>query len=636
MAEQRSQRDQTLPPFSPFPGRGGPGARMMGPAPRPKNARATVLRLWGYLRRQRRALIVTALMVVGTTGLNLLGPYLLGRAIDAYILRGDLPGLVRLLLLMAGVYTLTSLLTWLQSYVMAGAAQRAVRDIRNDLFRRMQTLQLRFFDQRAHGDLMSRLTNDVENVNQVLTDGVTQIVSGVLTTVGIAVVMFWINPVLAAVSILTVTLLTLGLNRWVATQTREGFRRQQASLGKLNGLIEETVTGQRVVKAYHKEQAVVEQFGAANRDLRQAATRAQIYAGFVGPLMNFVSNLGLAIVAGVGGLLVLRGLASVGTIATFINYTRQFGRPLNEIANLYNLIQAAVAGAERVFEVIDEEPEVDAPDARPLARIGGDVAFDDVSFSYTEGVPVLKHISLHAQPGQIVALVGPTGAGKTTIVNLLTRFYEVDSGLISIDGQDIRRIRKEDLRRQLGIVLQDTFLFSGSMMDNIRYGRLDASDEEVIAAAKLANADQFIHRLPRGYDTQLSERGGNLSQGQRQMLAIARAILADPSILILDEATSSVDTRTEKHIQEAMLRLMSGRTSFVIAHRLSTILDANQILVIDAGEIIERGTHEELLECQGFYHNLYISQFRATGRLVQRGAQEALIGGAPEAALPPA
>ncbi len=313
MAEQRSQREQTSPPFSPFPGRGGPGARMMGPAPRPKNARATVLRLWGYLRRQRRALIVTALMVVGTTGLNLLGPYLLGRAIDAYILGGDLLGLMRLLLLMAGVYTLTSLLTWLQSYVMAGAAQRAVRDIRNDLFRKMQTLQLRFFDQRAHGDLMSRLTNDVENVNQVLTDGVTQIVSGVLTTVGIAVVMFWINPVLAAVSILTVTLLTLGLNRWVATQTREGFRRQQASLGKLNGLIEETVSGQRVVKAYHKEQAVVEQFGVANGDLRQAATRAQIYAGFVGPLMNFVSNLGLAIVAGVGGLLVLRGLATLGT-----------------------------------------------------------------------------------------------------------------------------------------------------------------------------------------------------------------------------------------------------------------------------------------------------------------------------------
>ncbi len=276
---------------------------------------------------------------------------------------------------------------------------------------------------------------------------------------------------------------------------------------------------------------------------------------------------------------------------------------------------------------------MDAPDARPLARIRGDVAFDDVSFSYTEGVPVLKHISLHAQPGQIVALVGPTGAGKTTIVNLLTRFYEVDSGLISIDGQDIRRIRKEDLRRQLGIVLQDTFLFSGSMMDNIRYGHLDASDEEVIAAAKLANADQFIHRLPQGYDTQLSERGGNLSQGQRQMLAIARAILADPSILILDEATSSVDTRTEKHIQEAMLRLMAGRTSFVIAHRLSTIRDANQILVIDAGEIIERGTHEELLDRQGFYHNLYVSQFRATGRLVQRGGQEALVAGTSEVGL---
>jgi ATP-binding cassette subfamily B protein len=585
---------------------------MMGPVPKAKDPRGTVRRLWGYLRRQRAALILTAVLVVGTTGLNLMGPYLLGQAIDAFILRGDLPGLARIALLMLAVYALTSLLTWAQSYVMAGASQRTIRDLRKDLFDKMQGLSVRFFDQRAHGDLMSRLTNDVENVNQVLTDGVVQIVAGVLTTIGVAVAMFILNPRLATVSLLTLILLTWGLNHWVARRTRERFRLQQATLGTLNGLIEETITGQRVVKAYHRERTVIEQFGAANRDYRQASTRAQIFAGFVGPMMNFVNNLSLAIVAGAGGLLVVAGQATIGTIATFINYTRQFGRPLNEIANLYNLIQSAVAGAERVFEVIDQEPEADAPGAAPLDRIEGRVVFDDVSFSYTEGVPVLKRVSLRAEPGQIVALVGPTGAGKTTIVNLLTRFYDLDSGTICVDGRDIALIKKEDLRRQLGIVLQDTYLFSGTVMDNIRYGRLDASDAEVVAAAKLANADLFIHRLPQGYDTPLSERGGNLSQGQRQMLAIARAILAEPGILILDEATSSVDTRTEKHIQEAMLRLMAGRTSFVIAHRLSTIRNADQILVIDRGEIIERGTHDELLARGGFYQRLYASQFAAT------------------------
>ncbi len=417
---------------------------------------------------------------------------------------------------------LTSVLTWAQSYIMAGAAQRTVRDIRKDLFGKMQNLPLRFFDQRAHGDLMSRLTNDVENVNQVLTDGVVQIISGVLTTVGVAVAMFIINPPLAAVSLASLLLLTWGLNRWIVRRTREGFRRQQATLGQLNGLVEETITGQRVVKAYHRERTVKDQFAAANREFRQAATRAQVFAGFVGPMMNFVSNLSLAIVGGVGGLLVVQGQASIGTIATFINYTRQFGRPLNEIANLYNLIQGAVAGAERVFEVIDEAPEGDAPGAQAVERIAGRVVFEDVSFGYTENVPVLKHIDLEAEPGQIVALVGPTGAGKTTIVNLLTRFYDLDSGRICIDGQDIALIEKEDLRRQLGIVLQDTYLFSGTVMDNTRYGRLDASDEEVVEAARLANADLFIHRLPQGYDTVLSERAGNLSQGQRQMLAIAR------------------------------------------------------------------------------------------------------------------
>ena len=613
MAEPEApQKDPLQTP--PVLGRIGPGPRLMGKVERAKNRRGTLWRLWGYLRRQKGALITTALLVTATTGLTLLGPYLLGKAIDEYILPGDLPGLLRLCGLLLGIYALMSLLTWLQSYVMAGAAQRTVRDLRRDLFAKLQTLSLRFFDQRAHGDLMSRLTNDIENINMVLTDNLTQLVSGVLSMIGVAAMMFWLNSRLALISILTLSVLVFMLNRWVAQRTRIGFRRQQASLGQLNGLIEETVTGQRVVKAYRREPIVIEQFDQANLKLRQAATQAQIFAGFVGPLMNWVNNSGLAIVAGAGGWLAVQGLTTVGTIASFVTYTRQFGRPLNELANLYNLVQAALAGAERVFETIDETPDSDAPDARPLTQIKGEVVFENVSFSYETDVPVLKHVNLHAKPGQIVALVGPTGAGKTTIVNLLTRFYDIDSGRIFIDGQDIRCLKKDDLRYRLGIVLQDTFLFSGSVMDNIRYGRLEAADAEVMAAAKLANADQFIHRLPQGYHTPLSERGSNLSQGQRQLLAIARAILANPSILILDEATSSVDTRTEKHIQEAMLRLMAGRTSFVIAHRLSTIREADQILVINQGEIIERGMHHQLLAQQGFYHQLYTSQFRAKSR----------------------
>jgi ATP-binding cassette subfamily B multidrug efflux pump len=589
---------------------------MGGKVERPKDPRGTVARLWGYLRQQRAALIGTALIVVVNSLLNMLGPFLLGRAIDRYIIPGDLPGLGRIVLLMLGVYAAGSLLTWFQAWIMAGAAQNTVRDIRNDLFGKMQSLGLRFFDRRPHGDLMSRLTNDIENINLVLTDSVGQIVSGVLTMIGVAILMFWLNPVLALVSILATVIMTFGLNRWIASRTRDGFRRQQAAMGALNGMIEETITGQRVVKAYHREPVVIGQFHAANMEVRSAATGAQIFAGLVGPLMNFISNLSLAVVAGVGGYLAVQGMATVGTIASFMNYTRLFGRPLSDIANLYNTIQAAIAGAERVFEIIDQEPEVDAPSAQPLLDIRGDVVFHNVSFGYEPGVPVLKNINLHAEPGQIVALVGPTGAGKTTIVNLLTRFYEIDEGQITIDGQDLRSIKKDDLRRQLGIVLQDTFLFAGTVMDNIRYGRLDATTDEVIAAAQLANADQFIHRLPQGYDTLLSERGNNLSEGQRQLLAIARAILAEPSILILDEATSSVDTRTEKHIQEAMLRLMAGRTSFVIAHRLSTIREADQIIVINQGQIVEQGTHDQLLAEGGFYQHLYASQFRATATLV--------------------
>ncbi len=604
-------------------GRRGPGMHVMGKVEHAQNPRGTVRRLWDYLRRQRATLLFAGVIVVLNTLLTLAGPYLLALAIDQYIIPGDLPGLWRIGTIMLVVYGANSLTTWLQAYIMAGAAQQTVRALRDDLFAQLQTFSLRFFDSHNHGDLMSRLTNDIENVNAVLSENVTQLVSGLLSLVGVAIIMLWINWRLALVVLCMQPILMLTVTRWVAKNTRSGFRDQQTALGKLNGLIEETVGGQRVVKAYSREPVVLDEFAAQNQALRRAATKAQIYAGFMGPTMNFISNFGLAILAAAGGWLAVRDLATVGTIAAFINYSRQFGRPLNEIANLYNQLQSAIAGAERVFATLDERAElVDDDDALSLTNLQGDVVFEDVHFSYEKSTPVLKGVSLHAKPGEIVALVGPTGAGKTTIVNLLTRFYDIDSGDILIDGHNLRHLHRHDLRRQLGIVLQDTFLFADTVMENIRYGRLDGTDEEVIAAATLANADQFIHRLPQGYATPLSERGSNLSQGQRQLLAIARAILANPRILILDEATSSVDTRTEQHIQEAMLRLMEGRTSFVIAHRLSTIRNADQILVLNHGELIERGTHEELLAKQGFYHQLYMSQFRANGPKSTEAAQD--------------
>ena len=588
----------------------GPAAAFTAEKPRVKNAKATLRRLWGYLRQQRRGLVVSALLVVVSTSMQLAGPYLMGRAIDDAIIPGDMGLLLRIVLLMFTLYLVASVLMWLQAVIMAGVAQRTVHQIRRDLFTKMQSLPLKFFDQRAHGDTMSRLTNDVETISQVMTESTTQIVSGLLTAVGVVTLMLLLEPLLALVSVVTMISLAFFVNRFVGRRTREGFRAQQKDLGALNGIIEETITGQRVVKAYHQESQKLADFAVANAELRRAATRAQTFAGLVSPMMNFISNFTLAVVAGVGGWMAVDGRTSVGTIAAFINYTRQMGRPINELANLYNQLQSALAGAERVFEMLDEETEIDAKTAERKAITRGDVVFDDVSFSYDGETPVLRHVNLHARPGQLVALVGPMGAGKTTIVNLLTRFYEIDAGTILVDGVDLRQIRKGELRQQLGIVLQDNFLFASTVMENIRYGRLDATNEEVYAAAEVANADHFIRHLPDGYETASTERGGNLSQGQRQLLAIARAVLADPQILILDEATSSVDTRTEKHIQEAMRRLMEGRTSFVIAHRLSTIREADQILVINQGKVIEQGTHQSLLEQGGFYARLHESQFR--------------------------
>ena len=583
---------------------------MVGPVVRAKDARGTLGRLWGYLKQHSKALALAAGLVVGTSILGLAGPFLLGYAIDSFLSVGDLGGLARTALLMLVIYVVDAAALWLQNYVMAGVSQRTVQNLRDELFAKLHTLSLRYFDQRTHGELMSRLTNDVENINNVLTSSATQIVSSLISLVGVAVMMVVVSPPMAAVTLVVLPISTL-VTRAIAKRTRKAFSEQQERLGDLNGIIEETVTGHKVVKAYVREPEALAQLGAANQSFREAATRAQILTGFMGPVMNMVNNLSLAIVAGTGGLLAVQGIVTVGAIASFVGYARQFMHPINSLAQLYNTIQSALAGAERVFEILDEEPEmVDTPESIPVETLQGDVVLDDVSFAYEPGTPVLKHVSLHAAPGETIALVGPTGAGKTTIANLLTRFYDIDEGVIRIDGVDLRRYRRDELRTSLGLVLQDNFLFGDAVMENIRYGRLDATDEEVKAAAVLANADQFIHRLPQGYQTVLVERGANLSHGQRQLLAIARAILADPSILILDEATSNVDTRTERTLQAALLTLMKGRTSFVIAHRLSTIREADEVLVINHGEVIERGSHHELLAQRGFYHHLYMSQFK--------------------------
>jgi ATP-binding cassette subfamily B multidrug efflux pump len=586
------------------------GPAVPGKIEKARDPRRALIRLVPYLYPFKITLIVVLILLLISTILGLIGPYLMGKAIDEYIATKQTNGLAIIAAWILVVFLGGNLADTFSGWMMASVSQKALKSLRKDLFGHLQTLSLRFFDNNPAGELMSRLTNDIDAINNAVSQNIVALIGSALSLVGILVAMFILNFWLALASVIVVPIM-FWFTDYVARYTRKGFRDLQKNLGGLNAVMEEAISGQRVVKAFRRDESAIENFREQNEEVYRAAVYANSYALLLMPLTNQLGNLFVIAIAGLGGWLALKGLVTVGTIVTFITYGRSFINPLRQLANMYNSIQAALAGAERVFETIDTPSEVDdASRVAVVEKIIGNVRFENVRFSYVEGTPIIKDMTLEAKPGETVALVGPTGAGKTTIVNLLTRFYETDAGSICIDGIDIRLIRKDDLRRLLGLVLQDTFLFSASVMDNIRYGRLDATDEKVIQAAKLADADHFIHQLPQGYQTILSERASNLSQGQRQLLSIARAILANPAILILDEATSSVDTRTEARIQKSLLRLMEGRTSFVIAHRLSTIRDAGKVVVIRDGEIVEQGTHEQLLDRKGFYHHLYMSQFK--------------------------
>ncbi|HEX2914955.1 MAG TPA: ABC transporter ATP-binding protein [Chloroflexia bacterium] len=606
-----------------FMGRGGPVGGMIMPVQKAKDFKGTLRRFLAYFRPQKLRLGVVLVAAILSTIFTIVSPKILGMA-TTKLFEGmiakfrHVPGAAvdfgyigNLLLLLAGLYVISSLFNYLQQFIMAGVAQRMVYVLRQQVEAKLSRLPLKFFDSRTHGEILSRAVNDMDNIGSTLQQSLTQLITSAVTIIGIIVMMLSISVILTIVVILTLPLSVI-VTTLIAKRSQNYFKAQQKNLGELNGHVEEMYTGHRIVKAFGQEAQSIAQFDTLNEKLYEAGWRAQFISGIIMPLMNFIGNLGYVLVSVIGGIMVTQRAIAIGDVQAFIQYARQFSMPITQLANITNIIQSTIASAERVFELLDEPeevPEVTEPVVITSPR--GEVDFEHVRFGYKEDVPLIEDMNIHVKPGQTIAIVGPTGAGKTTLVNLLMRFYELKGGRILVDGVDITEMKRANLRRLFGMVLQDTWLFNGTIKDNIAYGREGATDEEIIRAAKTAQADHFIRTLPDSYNTILREEATNISQGQKQLLTIARAVLADPAILILDEATSSVDTRTEVLIQHAMHQLMQGRTSFVIAHRLSTIRDADLILVMNHGSIIEQGTHEELLAKGGFYADLYNSQFTA-------------------------
>ncbi len=617
-------------PSGPPPGRpggGGPAGRgpfgmgMGMPVEKAKDFKGTLKRLLGYLSPFKIQLVLVLALAILSTLFSIIGPKIMGNAItklgDGVIAKLkhvpgaaiDFSAIGQLLLIMAGLYVLSAIFNYLMQYTMAGVAQRTVYNMRRDIENKLAKLPLKFYDGRTHGEILSRVTNDIDNISQTLQQSATQIITSLVTIVGVLIMMLTISFWLTLIA-LVVLPLSIGVAAIVGSRSQKFFIAQQRNLGQLNGHVEEMYTGHKIVKAFGRERESLEQFDKINARLYEAGWKAQFVSGLIMPILMFLGNISYVAIAVIGGILITQGSIAIGDVVAFINYSQQFTMPITQTANIANVLQLAVASAERVFELLDETEEIpDKADATVIEVPKGNVRFDHVDFSYKPEAPLIEEMNIDVHEGQTIAIVGPTGAGKTTLVNLLMRFYDVNSGKITVDGVDIRDMRRGDLRSIFGMVLQDTWLFNGTIRDNIAYGRQGATEEEIVSAADAAHADHFIRTLPDGYDTVLNEEASNISQGQKQLLSIARAVLADPAILILDEATSSVDTRTEILIQKAMSAMMVGRTSFVIAHRLSTIRDAELILVMNNGSVIEKGTHKELLAAGGFYADLYNSQF---------------------------
>lgn len=606
---------------------GGFGPMGMGmPVQKAKDFKGTLKRLVSYLKPYKLQLVSVLITAIISTVFSIVSPKIMGNAttklFEGLMMKlNRVPGakidfdyIGQIIILLIGLYIISAIFAYLQGYIMAGVAQKTVYNLRKEVEEKLNRLPLKYFDSHTHGEILSRAVNDVDNISTTLQQSLTQLITSVVTIIGVIVMMLSISPLMTLIVILTLPLSGVAIAK-IAKKSQQFFKGQQKSLGQLNGHVEEMYTGHKVIKVFGHEQKSIEQFEEINEKLYQSGWKAQFVSGMIMPLMSFINNIGYVLISVVGGILVTKNAIKIGDIQAFIQYARQFSQPIAQTASIANVIQSTIASAERVFEILDETEEVpEAVAAEVITEPKGEVTFDHVCFGYEENEPLIEDMNIAVKPGQRVAIVGPTGAGKTTLINLLMRFYEINSGKILIDGIDTRELKRDHLRSLFGMVLQDTWLFNSTIRDNIGYGREGATEDEIVEAARAANADHFIRTLPDGYETILNEEASNISQGQKQLLTIARAILANPAILILDEATSSVDTRTEVQIQKAMDHLMKGRTSFVIAHRLSTIRDADLILVMNHGSVIEKGTHQELLEKDGFYADLYNSQFTGNQR----------------------